>query len=199
MKITQINAYSDDGKVTVALNVESDLPIAEALSSVLALFAGSAPVVMKNVIDELPNDRPRDPQVDEAVAAASAPKTTRTRRPRTNPDATREQEEAKAVESVMINSAEEALAQIHSTTERRRTRVTAEQAPLEIKVITDADLAKACSNAAAIVGIEVVQAVIKDFAVSSMQELAPDVREKFLGELEDEIKLAKEELAAAGK
>lgn len=209
MKITQINAYSFQGNTEISMTVSTALPVTEAISSVLALFARDPAVGTATLKPFLPTreeintffaDKAASTLADDvptAEEAAPAAKATRPRRPRTNPDAAptdptpanlRNDDEPGPV-------AEAAL----PAEPRRRTRVTAEPAHLDmVKIITDADLAKAASNAAAIVGTEIVGLVLAEFSVKMVSDLAPDVREKFIGELNIEIEAAREELAKAG-
>jgi hypothetical protein len=209
MKITYItgdNSDEEDGtNVRVGVSFGKDVAVAEAVASVLALFAGQAKTGGERIIASAKgasaaiqaaitdaHSKALDGKVPElgmgyasqAEEPKEEPKVTRPRRPRTNPDA----------------PAADAPADASAPAGRRRRGTDAAAAEPEVKVITDADLAKAASNAAAIIGHEVVTAVLDEvFQVKMVSDIPADQREKFLKELDDEIELAKAELAGAGK
>jgi len=206
MEITQINACLFEGRTEMSFTVTTDLPVAEAISSVLALFPTPATEVTGVVVtDQLGlvtrGQVQADAQaeaniIDEPAETAKTEKVTRTRRPRTNPDAVHvntflAEANARAAEAPAADAPADAPA---AAVRRRRGSDT--PAEPEVKVITDADLAKAASNAAAIIGHEVVTAVLDEvFSVKMVGEIPADKREAFLKELDDEIELAKADLA----
>lgn len=180
MKITGLETYRDsDGSMTVGVRLDIGiLSISEAIRAVLALFENASHVTPAVT-----------PETIVFPADVEAPKTAtgRLRKPRTNPD-------AEATAPAPTQAAQEPATEGRS----RRTRVAAPAEPDAVRTVSDADLAKACSNAAAIIGIEIVRAVMEDFHVGTVNALTPDVRERFLSELQTEIKLAQEEAEKAG-
>lgn len=70
-------------------------------------------------------------------------------------------------------------------TKRRRGRPRKDKATTNDE-ITDADLAKACSTAAAIIGPNAVKEIIEEYGVESVDELEEKQRSAFLRELEKE-------------
>lgn len=193
MQIKNISAYHEDGKegrqeVNVTVTVEGSLT--DAVASVLSMFDkdGGYHVIPASTDAAYRSVLKTGLSATGTAVTPDAPaeKVTRTRRPRTNPDAS--PATAEAVVETAAPTAEEP---------RRRTRVTAQPEPETVKTISDADLTKACSNAAAIIGPDLVKLVLADFSVDDVSKLAPDVREKFIGELSDEIRLAQEEAAKA--
>lgn len=256
MKINVLHGYKECGKTTVDITVESELSVSEALSSVLALFAGERGIggtgagspnwsdaevasmrKMRDAAREVPSaeqaaqiraevkeyvDATGGPHgetqaqafatvmkedagvrvalaaYDVAAPAAEEPKAekvTRTRRPRTNPDAS-------ATETTAAAPVEDVSPSVGAPSEagaRRRTRVTAEPPAPEVKTITDADLAKAASSGAAQVGTEIISIILGELEVTTVSEIPTDRREWFLQQIDNEITAAKEELAKAGK
>lgn len=219
MKIESINAYAETitGAHVNLTVILGDIPLSQALSSVLALFAGH------RTLDELPQ-----PDAAAAIPTADAGSRARTRSvtpatPDMKPIGMGHHEEVEQPVTP-IDGSPEALAAVGERTRARvRTRVAAAppaaepvttpeappaepvatrrrrtaDAPTDTKpTISDADMSKAASNAAAVIGVEVVQAVIADFGVKTVNDIKSEDRERFLKEVAEEVRLAEEE---AGK
>lgn len=137
-----------------------------------------------------------NPDTTDAEAAPTT--TTRTRRPR---GVTPTPLEAQA--SIPAAQLEEGKAGLEQSTEApssRRRRTTAPTEAEGPKPITDTDLTKAASNAAASMGPEgpgTVMAVLADFGVTTVNNIEADKREQFLKELQAEVEAYEAEKASA--
>lgn len=195
MKIQHISVMDDEGGAHVTLHL--DLPgmvIADAVAQVLSLFAEPAHHVMPRWEPEVVQATAQvEPNTDEAVTPAQwaeyergnrdpQSEAKRTRRPRSAaPEAAPPAEEAPA------------------ETTRSRRRPAAPEAPAN-PVISDAELSKAASHAAVEIpngeGPGIVLAVLEDFGVKTVNDLPQDQRQKFLDDIAEEIRLAKEAAAS---
>lgn len=126
---------------------------------------------------------------DTTDAEAAPATTTRARRSRVVPPT---EDMVAAIEAEQQQSTEA------PSSRRRRTTAPAEaEGP---KPITDTDLTKAASNAAASMGPEgpgTVMAVLADFGVTTVNNIEADKREQFLKELQAEVEAYEAEKASA--
>lgn len=208
MKITNLGFTSYDGASTeanISLAFEG-ATVEEANAAVMALLSG------RPVADAPGGSRafPLTPEMVGMVKEANEVMAPMAFTPSTapTPDAPRARRPRLVVpvEAPPSPALVEALAAIAVATEPR-TRRSRAAAPVpapapepeipQNRTITDADLSKACSDAAAIVGPSVVTLVLTDYGVDRVNEIAPEDREKFLADLDDEIVLAKADAAAA--
>lgn len=167
LKIVSLSASHLTGspqRVTVFLEAEEGTELSAAVEAVEALF--------RQVIA----DRPAQAEVSRDTTTAQEASTPRKRRG--TAEAT----------SAATEPAQASAAQAEAPTEGRRRRNTAAEAPTE-PVITDADLAKACSDAAAALGNPglVIQVLKEDFQVKNASEIPPNLRQKFLDTLKWEV------------
>ena len=193
MKIHSLNTYSDSSSNSPLIQVviaTGATDISAAISSVLALFSSASSYnaddaartalqaarvapIQTATVTEILNTAPVAP------VTSSAP-----------PARTRARASAPTLSVVETVTPPAAAAEVPPVAETRRRRVVAEAPAPEVKKITDADLTKACSNAAAIIGPEIITVILGEFKVKSVNELAPDVRELFLAEVDGELATA---------
>lgn len=192
MKIEGISTYQQtDGHIQVDVRIDAgSMSVADAVSMVLAKFAGTLPVAT-------PQSSPSD------VTTETAPAGRRTRAARTT--AAPVEDHSKDVALASLDAAKAAETAATTPAEGRRTRRTApDTAPAEtVPTVTDIDLMKACSNTAAIIGVDIVQEVVADTlrgtageAGGTAQHIPLDLREKFLKDLEAEVTLFRAEAAS---
>lgn len=196
MQIQSISAQDHDGVgVHVQFTGFHGLNTSEAVLKVLASIATwqtasrEEPAVVHHVT--------LNTDTTDAEAAPTTT-TTRTRRPR---GVTPTPLEAQA--SIPAAQLEEGKAGLEQSTEApssRRRRTTAPTEAEGPKPITDTDLTKAASNAAASMGPEgpgTVMAVLADFGVTTVNNIEADKREQFLKELQAEVEAYEAEKASA--
>lgn len=187
MKITGLNYYVDpSGGNVFTFTVEvGSMGLLTALMRVQdALERDAAP--LEHPATVLPNTGPSAPAPASTPSTEPAePTGSRRRQPRTAPVDPTPKDEPKA----------DAPAET-SSRRRRPTEAPATEAP----VITDLDLSKAASIAAATLaglgenGPAIVMTILKeDHGVGATNDIAPGEREKFLKSLKDEVALAEAE------
>ena len=171
MKINYIRAdHAEDGNTSVSVSFDADVSVVDAIAYILARFGDAAPAISP-------------PLVELIQAPVEQVTRTRTRKP------------AAVVETpASVPATEETASPNAEASGVRRRRQVATDAP---PAITDADLSKAASHAATIIGTEVVMAVLGDMGVSAVGELKDDVRKRFLDEIAEEVRLAEDEAAAS--
>jgi hypothetical protein len=184
MKLKSISASVDDeGNALVGVSViVGKLDIVSAIASVAALFSGNAGTAAVN-----PTPAPAAP----ATAPAADTTESTGRRRRASPGA------AEAPAATEAAPATEVAGE--SVTRRRRAAPAA--AEPEVKTISDAELSKAASSAAAAIvaagfdGRDAVMQVLSDFGVDTTNAIPQDKREEFLKVLQAEIDAAEADAA----
>lgn len=173
----------DAGRTVVDVRLNAGGMTTEAaINAVLAMINGTsaAPAVSRE-----PSPTPSAPE-----AGAQPATRTRTRQPRTNPD---------AAPSVVAEAIVEGAAEPSSR--RRRPVEAVEAGP---KVYSDVDLSKAASQAAADLanlgedGPGIILTILKeDYSTNTTNDVPQEKRQEFLDALQIEINLVKAEKAAA--
>lgn len=171
MKITHISSqtYVDANSIQVSISIEiPGADAATAITRVLALFNQSSEVASETL--------PKTGTVP-AEKAEAAP--TNGRRTRNRPAATAEEPKTDA-------TAEEPKTEEPATEGRRVRKPATVEAEMPAE-ISDVEMSKACSNAAAILSIELVMAILEEYdGVRSGSDIPQAERQGFLNRLRTE-------------
>lgn len=197
-------AYAGSNEVSLILRAEGDVSLSDVVAAVETLLRDAgATIAGAEPANEMPDDPPAATATTGRTrargAAADAPKDEVSRDTTTAQEGAGRGRQRTRTEA----SAETApAATTESTTRRRRSSGDAPAAPPKSE-ITDADLSKACSDAAAVIGIELVMLIMKeDHAVEVSGDIPKDIvdgvdqRQNFLDTLAEQMELAKAEGAA---
>lgn len=183
-------AYAGSNEVSLILRAEGDVSLSDVVAAVETLLRDAgATIAGAEPANEMPDDPPAATTTGRTRArgaAAEAPKDEVSR------DTTPAQEGAgRGRQRTRTEASAETApaATPDGSTRRRRSSGDAPAAPPKSE-ITDADLSKACSDAAAVIGIELVMLIMKeDHGVEVSGDIPKDVidgvdqRQKFLDEL----------------
>ena len=212
MKILSMNAYANDDTQPIRVSVDLLVPVARSIPEALAIVSGqltngrlqaSHPPLDANSQDRNEPSASVPAADTSAQTAASDPVPEQPRRRRRT--AAEMAEAANPTPPASVGDAGNAgavaeTAPISPSEQPRRRRAVAEQPSPDPMPINDAEMSKAASNAAEFYvnlgedGPATVMLILnEDFGVKSATDIAQDKRQKFIDELQKEMKLAQAE------
>lgn len=197
LTVTSLQGFSDDqeNSIHVRLAAGPDVPLSEAIAAVEALLRGTARAEIGGPANEAPDNSPAQEEAAPRRRRASAEPA----QAEVSRDTTTAQEGAgRTRQRTRTETPAEAAPAATDEASPRRRRATAPVEASNLSPITDADLSKACSDAAAIITPELVLDIMKeDHGVEVSGDIPKtivdgvDQRQKFLDTLANEVKLTK--------
>ena len=208
MKILSMNAYADDDTQPIRVSVDLLVPVARSIPEALAIVSGQL-TNGRLQASHPPLDANSQDRNEPSASVPAADTSAQTAASDLAPEPPRRRRRTAAEMAEAANPTKEPTNEHGGPVDQpgtigpeppRRRRAVAEQPSPDPMPINDAEMSKAASNAAEFYvnlgedGPATVMLILsEDFGVKSATDIAQDKRQKFIDELQKEMKLAQAE------